>query len=186
MPRAPKPPPAPLEPAPTRDPEAWERQPNEPPKAYASFCVYRDLPVNERGLRRLPRKQTSNLRQLQAWSSRWSWVARVDAWDAALDERNRQARLAAIDSMHERHIAAASLVMSAIVRRANQLASSPGEIPPRALAALMTAAAKLEREALGVSTRISIDGGDDVDGDPVPLLEWLAGRITGQPNPEGS
>lgn len=182
MPRKTKPPLPPAAPIdPDRIPEPWERQPRETEKQWAAFVRYRDTPIGERSLRQLCGDRTGLIRQMEAWSSKNDWVARCRAWDATLDERNRQARLDKIDRMNARQEAVGAITLSKILQRVNAL--DPSSLPPKSLAALMRAAAHLERVAVGVpatTARHSVDGGDDEDGNPVPLLEWLAGRIEGE------
>lgn len=180
MPRKTKPrePAAPIDPP---APAEWERQPKETEKQWAAFVRYRDMPVGERSLRRLAGERTSLVRQFEAWSSRNRWVARCRAWDATIDARARATRLDQVEKMNARQQATGAILMSKILQRVNAI--DPGDLPPRALAALMIAAAKIEREALGVAsstTRHSVDAGGDDEGRPVPLLEWLAGRIAGE------
>jgi len=83
----------------------WERQPGEPAKAYAAFCVYRDLPASERSLTAAyGRHSGKNARApgfWAEWSRDWLWVERAAAYDAYLDgerRRIREARLAEIEA----------------------------------------------------------------------------------------
>lgn len=80
-------------------PEPWERQPNEPPKAWNAFRIYRDLDPTERStdkVRKILGLKTD--RHIQEWCSRCNWVERVAAYDGHQDvlrlgriERERQA-----------------------------------------------------------------------------------------------
>lgn len=187
MPRQPKPPPEPAAPVDSpRVPEPWERQPGETEKQWVAFIAYRDQTPGDRSLRLLAGDRPGKTREIERWSSKHRWVARVNAWDALADERTRQARLDAIDNMNARQQAVGAILMSKILQRVDAI--DPSNLPPRSLAALITAAAKAEREALGVAsstTRHSLDAGSDDDGRPVELLEWLAGRIAGETPDEG-
>jgi len=158
--------------------------PGESNTAFHWFTRYRDTPPGERSIRVLVGKKTSQLRQIQKYSSRFQWVARSQAWDDAIDERNRTARLEAVESMNRRHAAAAAIVYTKILQRAQGM--SPLELTPQNIASLMVAAAKVEREALGVPSSIAQlqHAATEASGEPVPLLAWLAGRVAGEPDPE--
>ena len=79
----------------------WERMAGEPVKAYAAFCVYRDLGPN-RSIDKAywsTREQHENgkraSRRWTMWSSAYSWRSRAEAWDAHLDAQRRHAEEAA-------------------------------------------------------------------------------------------
>lgn len=72
---------------------AFEREDGESGKAYAAFCVYRDLGV-ERSLQKAAKMyygHTGNVRQVQRWSKRFDWVARSQAWDDFREMIEREA-----------------------------------------------------------------------------------------------
>lgn len=60
-------------------PQPWERQEGEPEKAYRAFCAYRDLP--RRSLANLAEATGISKSAITKQSARWSWVARVTAFD---------------------------------------------------------------------------------------------------------
>jgi hypothetical protein len=101
----------PTSPAPLRDPP-WERQPGEPDRAFAAFCLYRDAGAADRSLdgvgrqvhgTRAGRKRGATGR-VQHWSARWSWVARARAYDAHQDRLAREAREEAVRKVEEKHV----------------------------------------------------------------------------------
>lgn len=67
--------------------QPWERQPNEGPKPYEAFTIYRDL-GKERTLPKVAEQLGKSLGLISRWSSAHNWVERVSAWD---DEADRQA-----------------------------------------------------------------------------------------------
>jgi len=77
------------------DQQLWNKQPEETPKAYAAFCIYRDLKPGERSIDTAYRQTLSDEeRQKSAkrapgcwdrWSAKHKWVARVEAYDNHLD-----------------------------------------------------------------------------------------------------
>src|SRR5438445_12291331 len=66
----------------TDDRDLWERQPAESSKAFAAFCRYRDLGPADRSTAKVAQKLGRSKTLIDRWSSRWSWVKRVEAWDA--------------------------------------------------------------------------------------------------------
>lgn len=68
----------------------WERHADEPAKAFAAFQMYRDMPVMERSLRRLAAQLERATSRIGAWSTKWSWQLRVDAWDREQDRLRQE------------------------------------------------------------------------------------------------
>ena len=79
----------------------WERRPGESARAYAAFCVYRDLGTG----RSLNLAYAEWRRSLgfagdagkaagywAQWSSGFDWVARAEAYDVHLEQLRRAAR----------------------------------------------------------------------------------------------
>jgi len=62
--------------------EIWERQNNESSKAYAAFCVYRDLGP-ERSLEKVRQNldKPRTRKWLGEWSVKYNWVERAQAYD---------------------------------------------------------------------------------------------------------
>src|SRR5690349_9354557 len=80
----------------------WERQWGESSRAYAAFCIYRDL-GRKRSLDKAfqsycaeqQKPLTADGRapgQWALWSAKNSWPARAAAYDDHLDRENREAR----------------------------------------------------------------------------------------------
>lgn len=67
----------------------WEQQPEETAKAYAAFCIYRDLgagrtiPKLREEFGKTSGKKPLSERQYESYSSRYRWSERVAAWDGA-------------------------------------------------------------------------------------------------------
>ena len=77
----------------------WQRQPNEPPRAYDAFETYFSLPVHDRSIDAAyfaANKEQIGVKkraptQWFTWSVQYEWVRRADAWDAHVSaERHRQ------------------------------------------------------------------------------------------------
>ena len=133
----------------------WERQAGESGRAYAGFCAYRDL-GSGRSLDKVGRQRSGDRTgrkrgstgQLRRWSSRWHWVQRALAWDAELDKKRREAQVAAVRAMNERHVEEAMAMQARAMERLRAL--DPRELDAPALLRFIVESAKLERAARGV------------------------------------
>ncbi|MBN2734741.1 MAG: hypothetical protein JXQ82_07795 [Methanomicrobiaceae archaeon] len=67
----------------------WEIQPKESEKAFAAFCVYRDLGP-DRSLSKVSEALQKSSRWIKEWSRTHDWIVRVKAYDNHLDEVQRQ------------------------------------------------------------------------------------------------
>lgn len=76
--------------------QLWEQQAGETKKAFAAFCIYRDL-GDERSTQKVATQLSKSLPLIKRWSSAYEWVNRVDAWDrhlrAQADARDEQRRI---------------------------------------------------------------------------------------------
>jgi hypothetical protein len=74
-----------------RGAEMWGMQEGESPKAFASFCVYRDMGPERSfdGVRQRTGKQPWYKRQIERWADRYEWAARASAYDAHMDSVRR-------------------------------------------------------------------------------------------------
>lgn len=143
----------------------WDRLLRESSKAYAAFCIYRDLgprrSMDEASriyhgkappLGNAPptgrRPEASG--QIRRWAERWNWAARARAWDQELERLKQKKQLDAVEEMTERHVKEAHMLQSKAVERLRQL--RPEELKPRETLNYLIEAAKLERLARGEAT----------------------------------
>lgn len=132
--------------------QLWDRQENESSKAYAAFCIYRDM-GSERSIEKIKRDEnirgTSGvLRNLYAWSSQYSWVSRVTAYDDYLQEKKRIVKEKKIIAMAERHATIAMSVQSQLAKKLHNLDYT--EIQIKDIAGLLKVSTELERLSLGM------------------------------------
>lgn len=142
----------------------WDQQPGESAKAYAAFCIYRDLgprrsldaasrsyhrseqegqgPPN----RRLPRASGT----VRRWAQCLNWQARARAWDQERERLKQAEQETAIQEMAERHAKEAMMIQNKAIERLRQL--RPEELGTRDTLAYLVEAAKLERLARGEPT----------------------------------
>ncbi len=137
----------------------WGQLQDEGDKAYASFCVYRNMGV-KRSLRKCAREVGKGRTQIERWSTRHKWQVRVAAWDLEQQDLRREARLCAVQEMEERH---GKLARALLGRVAAQLGSqvkgrcktcgrSPTELTGPQISSALKAGVEVERLALGQST----------------------------------
>lgn len=79
----------------TQELHPWERQPDETPKAYEAFALYRDA-GSDRSIAKVAEKLGKSEALLNRWSSKYEWVKRVAAWD---DEADRKATAKLLDDV---------------------------------------------------------------------------------------
>ncbi len=163
-------------PPPLPVPEPWERQPAETEEAWLAFRAYRDMPPEERQIRRTAAKAISTLSR---WYRDHNWDERVKAHDAVMDkisveERKkiyeRSAREIAIDHMEIladlRDIAKTELALFADSMRQQ---SMPGSIKPRDLVRFVEVGIKMDRLVRGETTENV--GTTDLDVSKLSLQE---------------
>jgi len=139
----------------------WDRWPGESAKAYAAFCLFRDLgprrsldaasrSYHHPGLEaqhppsgRLPRASGT----IRRWAHCWSWLDRARAWDQETEHLKQAEQLAAIQEMAQRHAKEALMMQNKAIERLRQL--RPEELGARDTLAFLVEAAKLERLARG-------------------------------------
>jgi hypothetical protein len=138
----------------------------ESSKAYAHFCVYRDA-GKERSLRKLAAdaKTTSQLRQLQHWSSRWKWVERCQEYEDRLEYQGRLQQEKQRREMNERHAKVGQFSQNVALRRLEKLVRDIEEGKSTMSAAdtarLLDIGVKIERLARGEPTDVQENVGSD-------------------------
>jgi chromatin segregation and condensation protein Rec8/ScpA/Scc1 (kleisin family) len=132
----------------------WDRQPGESTKAYAHFCLYRDM-GQVRSLRKLVEDTNciSKIAQLQRWSAKWRWVTRGEKYDDHLELQDRMQQEKERREMHKRHAKIAVLGQNVVVKGIEKLLADleQGNRKPTAsdLGRLLDVAVKVERLARG-------------------------------------
>ena len=149
------------------DGNLWERQSGETPKAFAAFCLYRDIPPLDRSVRAAVesfRKQGGKTteRNWETWASRYNWRERGLASDSNLASRRRERMEKELDRAKDDAAVLIRAILAKVAERiqgmdAEDLAA--GQIP----AALRTLI-ELELKVLGYEDRVALTG---KDGGPV-------------------
>jgi hypothetical protein len=132
-------------------PARWERQTNEPGRAYAAFRVLRDTAPSQRRLEAVAAEAHVSSRSVRYWASKWDWWDRVEAWDDECYRVDDQERLDAIRTMHANHRRAGRALLMKALASFNGVEAT--EIPLPVAARLLDLGARLERSTLIVSVR---------------------------------
>jgi hypothetical protein len=142
----------------------WDQVAGESAKAYAAFCLYRDLGPrrsldaasrsyhgsNQERQDPPGRRQPRASGTIRRWAQGWNWLARARAWDQESERIKQAEQHAAIQEMVERHAKEALMIQNKGVERLRQL--RPEELGVRETLAYLVEAAKLERLARGEPT----------------------------------
>lgn len=133
--------------------EVWERQPGESSRAYAAFCIYRDLGP-ERSLEKVRQMldKPRTRKWLGEWSVKYKWVERAQAYDDYIEQKKRKEQEKAILEMAERHARIAMAFQQKVVERLREL--DPSDLSPKDLSTWFDIAAKIERLSRGEPTEI--------------------------------
>lgn len=130
-------------------PPIWKKLPEETPRAYQAFCVYRDMGPG-RSIRAAAEELGVTERMLYFWSSKFRWVNRAAAYDAWLDDYAQEVRLGHVQRMAARHaqtverlIRALMLPADALVRRMEKNPDLVEELSNHDLLDLVTTCTKI-------------------------------------------
>jgi len=127
--------------------DAWEQQPKESPRDYGLFQMYRDhgrirTVAQVAGMAPLTFATVARIARMKRW------VERAQRWDAEQDRLSAIRLADAREEMAKRHAKAAGLLMKKALARLETL--DINKISPHALILMLTAAAQIERAALGL------------------------------------
>lgn len=146
--------------------EPWDRQPDEPSKAYAAFRLFRDLTPSQRAnVAAIAERAGVSERLCRQYAAEWQWRERADAWDDVCHRLEDAERLDAIRQMHAVHRRAGRVALTKAVAALNIL--SPENMTASQIARMLELGAKLERSTLIVSVEelqgLDIEEDEDED-----------------------
>lgn len=127
------------------DRNVWDRQPGEHPKAWEAFTKYRDAGLTRSTIKvaeELGRPRTT----LASYSTRYSWVIRVAAWDAEQDRQDQLWLQQERKKAKIRHVRQAQGLANKWLTRLATL--NPDELSPSDVVRYADIATRMEREAL--------------------------------------
>lgn len=156
--------------------EPWARQPGETRRAFAAFCIYRDLGPRKRShgqaaKRYYEGKARVYLGQIALWSSRYNWVERCRQYDEFVDEQRRQKALDAILEMADRQAREGTALQTLGARILSSLLARGNEITGNVLDVVraLRTGAEIERLARGMPTQIIEEQAPERD---FLVIEW--------------
>lgn len=139
-----------ISPPPQQPLNPWDKQPKESTKAYTAYCIYQNMGLKrslQKTAEKFYSKNTSNLRQISTWSSKFNWVERVGTWEREQENIKQEAHREALEKMATRHARAATQLQRKALKRLKDI--QPEELNPKDTLNYITEAAKLERSARG-------------------------------------
>jgi hypothetical protein len=158
----------------------WERQPDEPSRAYAAFVRYRDMGPQQRSFAAVGRAvhgaRTGRKRgatgRVAAWASRWCWRERAQAWDDHCYAEASVAKIDAVRKMNERHELQLRAAFNVVIRRAAKI--DPAELTVAQVFLFTEKLIHLERLVHGQPILIEAHQHTGTGGEgPVPTLTPL-------------
>ena len=168
-------------------PNLWDRQEGETPKAFAAFCIYRDLPAVDRSIvaavaqhRYLGGK--ASVRNWETWSSLYNWSERSLASDSDLASRRRIRRGEALERAQDdiANMSRAALAkLLPLLQPTDAGGLDPYQIPLSQIPSWLRTLADLQLKSLGYEDRVALTG---KDGGPVKV-EAKTQHVF-QPSPE--
>jgi len=170
--------------------QLWERMTGESSKSYAAFQKYLAL-AEKRTLAEVARLSLCSDQNIARWSRRWSWVARVQAFDDAEQEKFREETVRSRVKMRKRQIelgrACQNLAAFGIRELQDRIEQRlPLSFSPEEIKALLQIGADLESRGMGVEaadrfTRINVIVGDYEYPDEKESRLLLEGKKRFQP-----
>jgi len=146
----------------------WDRRRYESSKAYAAFCVYRDLGP-DRSLVKAAElsKPSPNLAQFKWWSRKNDWASRAQAYDDELERQKRAVNERARLEMAERDAKMAMLVKTTVLDAFRSIKAE--DLTPDQAIRWFVEAVKIERLARGEPTQIEKREHSGPGGRPIEL-----------------
>ena len=162
-------------------PNLWDRQPGETPKAFAAFCIYRDLPAIDRSVAAAWGRKKGG-KQWERWCTSYDWVNRAAEHDSDLASRRRMRRGDALeraqDDIANMSRAALSKLLP-LLQPTDAGGLDPYQIPLSQIPSWLRTLADLQLKSLGYEDRVALTG---KDGGPVKV-EAKTQHVF-QPSPE--
>ena len=137
------------------DSEYWDRLPEESSKAWFAFKTYLHLGPT-RSLSKVRReldKEYGYIKQLEKWSSHYSWVGRARAWDRHIDEARQKEYIGAIKEMAQRQAQLGRELQDKAQEGLQKLDVSA--LKPADLVKLLDVGAKIERSSWKIKEGLS-------------------------------
>ena len=138
--------------------EEWDRQPFESMRAYSYFCLYLDMELLERSVKKIADKVGRSVRMMWDLSSKWDWLKRAEAYDLHMQRLKLAAQEKARIEMAERQAREGTTLQNIAMGGVKNLLDEKGqvrkdvEMTPGVIARLLEVGVKIERLARGEPT----------------------------------
>ena len=149
------------------DVSVWQRQQGESTKAYAAFCVYRDMGP-ERSCPAVAAAVGKSGALMRRWSSRWEWVRRAAAYDDYEAEIHRLRKADALDRARNK---IAGLALQHLNKLEEAIGNPENPIPAATVASQLKQTTEVLTSVLGGAEKLEVSGpgGAPISG-PVPQI----------------
>ena len=155
-------------------PNLWDKQTGETVKAFAAFCIYRDLPAIDRSIVAAVAEHRkhggkASVRNWETWSSLYNWRERGLSSDSDLASRRRIRRAEALERAQDDISTMARAALAKMLPLLQPLESGgvdPYQIPIAQIPSWLRTLADLQLKSLGYEDRVALTGQDG--GPPVP------------------
>ena len=137
----------------------WDRQPNETPKAFAAFSLYRDLPAIDRTVqaaldagRKKDAKGTH--RGWQRWAANYDWRNRAAEHDSDLAGRRRERMAKELERAQDEAVTLVRAALAKVKERVEGM--EPEELAAGQIPDALKKLIELEFKALGQDDRLAV------------------------------
>jgi hypothetical protein len=140
--------------------QLWERQAGESSKSFVAFQKYLNLSTG-RTLAKVAEMSGCSAQNIERWSRRWFWVARVQAYDVIEEERFREQCSRDRLAMRRRQIALGAACQSVAAFGVRELqskiaAGTPLALAPEQIAALLKVGVDIEGRGMGTEKGLAV------------------------------
>ena len=141
----------------------WERQPGETPKAFAAFCIYRDLPTIDRSVAAAWGRKKGG-KYWERLCTNHDWLERAAKHDSDLASRRRERMAKEMERAQDDMFTLARAALAKVAERIKGV--NPEELAAGQIPAALRTLFELELKALGYEDRVELTG---KDGGPVKI-----------------
>lgn len=127
-------------------PEPWERQPDETPKQWSMFVVYREMGLT-RNYAKAAKEIGKNTSYVSKIARDHNWKERAHAWDEYEDRMRRLGHIEAIRKMTDMHNKVGGLMLQKALQRLQTL--QPSELDSSDVRQMIVEGARMQRQSLG-------------------------------------
>ena len=149
-------------------PNPWDRQPGETPKAFAAFCIYRDLPAIDRSVAAAWGRKKGG-KYWERWCTDHNWLERAAKHDSDLASRRRIRRADALERAQDDIANMSRAALSKLLPLLQPIDAGgldPYQIPLSQIPSWLRTLADLQLKSLGYEDRVALTG---KDGGPVKV-----------------